>query len=84
MKTSPESATENPVVQGMRQWFDGRRAIEVASRTPEQRGWDSAILAASEYVRRRTKNERFSLEIHDLLSVKLPPLRIDEAMKEPS
>jgi hypothetical protein len=57
----------------MRAWFEERCADDVRSRTVEQRAWDSAILAASEYVRRRTNyDERFALEIHDLLSTKLP------------
>jgi rubredoxin len=54
-------------------WLGFQKAESVESRTPEQRAWDSAILAVSEFVRRRQgHDETLALEIHNLLSTKLP------------
>jgi hypothetical protein len=61
--------TPEEIIESMKLWFEGRSSPSVARRTDNQKGWDSAILAAAEYVRRRMNyDEDLSLEIHKLLS----------------
>ncbi len=70
----------NKIIEGMEPWYDGsyapgkdRRAANVDSRTEQQKDWDSAILAAAEFVRRLDDyDETRALAIHELLSTKLP------------
>jgi hypothetical protein len=57
----------NKIIKDMSVWMKYGTAKNVKSRTKEQRAWDSAVLAVSEYVRRRTGDENFSLELHGLL-----------------
>lgn len=61
------------VLAGMEPWLDkrGKPVRNVRDRTPEQRAWDSAILAASEFVRRITNyDEELAGAIHCLLTQK--------------
>lgn len=58
----------NEIIAGMSVWRKFGESADTRSRSPEQRAWDSAILAASEYVRRRTGDEDLSVEIHGLLT----------------
>jgi hypothetical protein len=53
--------------------FPDMRADTISGRTPEQKIWDHAILAAAELIRRLggNDNER-ALAIHGLLSTNLP------------
>lgn len=61
------------IKDGMAPWWRYGMALTVKERTPEQRAWDSAILAASEYLRRRMdSDETLALELHDLVSTRLP------------
>ena len=68
------------IIKGMKVWYDGsgasgkdRRAASVEDRTEQQKGWDAAILAAAEFVRRLDDHdETRALAIHELLSTKLP------------
>lgn len=54
-------------------WCKGKRHLENKSRTPEQRSWDSAILASAEFVRRFCDyDEAIALQIHKLLCDQLP------------
>jgi hypothetical protein len=57
------------VIAKMDAWFVKRGvAVTVMSRTREQKAWDSAILAASEYVRRMTHDESLAGSLHFLLT----------------
>ena len=67
MNRSPEN-----IIATMKPWWETRQTKNVRGRTPNQCGWDSGILAAAEYVRRRTGNEELAGEIHALLTTKLP------------
>ena len=56
----------------MRIWFSGRSAVKDEDRTENQKGWDSAVIAVSEYVRRRQDyDETLALEIRQMLSTEL-------------
>lgn len=48
------------------------RADESEERDIEQRGWDSGVMAAAEFVRRYSKDEDLALQIHGLLCHDLP------------
>lgn len=66
------SESEN-IINGMSYWFKDRQAASAKERTPEQRAWDSAIMAAAEYLRRRLNyEEKLSLELCELASTRLP------------
>lgn len=57
------------VIAKMDAWFAKRGVADAAmSRTREQKAWDSAILAASEYVRRMTNDESFAGSLHLMLT----------------
>jgi predicted RNase H-like nuclease len=64
----------------MKAWYDGSkkpgfdmRAKTTQTRNERQEIWDSAILAAAEFVRRFDDyDETRALQIHELLSTKLP------------
>ena len=63
------------IITGMRPWFKYKlpKYTDNSKRTPEQKAWDSAILCAAEYVRRRMNyNKKIPLELCELLSDKLP------------
>jgi hypothetical protein len=68
------------IIAGMKVWYvdekrkrDMRSGDDQRDRTPQQVVWDSAILAAAEFVRRRHGgDEKLALEIMGLLSNKLP------------
>ena len=68
------------IIAQMKVWFDGStknrpdfRADEVLSRSDEQKAWDSAILAAAEFVRRLDDyDESRAILILELLSTNLP------------
>lgn len=62
------------IIRDMESWFaDNILAKSVAGRSHDQRVWDSAILAASEFIRRYTDyDEHTAGQIHGLLSTKLP------------
>lgn len=58
------------VVAGMQPWLQKRgTAITTKSRTDQQKIWDSAVLACSEYVRRLTDyDENLAGALHLLLT----------------
>lgn len=69
---SAKSKEPPEILIGMKPWWDGRRSAGPHYRSEAQKNWDSAIMAAAEYIRRRTKNEGLSYEVHSLISSKLP------------
>lgn len=57
------------LLPAMKVWRNYGACKSPDERTPEQRAWDSAILAASEYLRRVTDyDEALAFAIHDLLT----------------
>jgi len=51
----------------MATWFKKRDyAYSVKDRTEYQKVWDSAVLAAAEYIRQRTGDEHLTLEMLEL------------------
>ncbi len=57
------------VLASMKPWFENRGStVSTRARTPEQRGWDSAVLTCSEFVRRVTGDEVFAYALHRLLT----------------
>ena len=79
----PDDPKGKAIVLKMRPWFrakDGKnrypdmRIPPGGERTPEQKIWDHAIFAASEFVRRyEGHNKGISRSVHLLLSDYLPP-----------
>lgn len=61
---------QNKIIDKMEPWFKYGTCSDVRKRTAQQKAWDSAVLAVSEYVRRRTGDENFSLELHGFLTTK--------------
>lgn len=61
-------STPEAIIRGMEPWLEKRgQACEVRNRTVEQEAWDSAVLACSEYLRRRLNyDETLSMELHGL------------------
>ncbi len=56
------------IIAGMEPWLENiGTATRPANRSAVQRAWDSAVLAAAEYVRRRTGDETLAGEVHQLL-----------------
>lgn len=55
------------VLAGMEPWLCKRGVSKtVRARTRKQETWDSAIMAAAEYIRRRTGDEYLALAMLDL------------------
>lgn len=66
------------IINNMRPWFESMRAESTSTRTERQQAWDSAILAAAEFVRRLDNyDESRAILIHELLSTNLPQ-RVDD------
>lgn len=69
----PSESERRRVLEGMGVWFEKRgQADDNQTRTPYQRGWDSAILATCEYLRRLHGRHEF-MEIVDLLTPIVKP-----------
>jgi hypothetical protein len=60
------------IIAGMDAWWDGRQSADVRTRSDRTRAYDSGIMIAAEYIRRRTGDEDLAFEVHSLLSTKLP------------
>jgi hypothetical protein len=52
-------------------WLD-KPYLKDSTQSAETKAWDSAILTASEFIRRYTGDENLAGEIHELLSKCLP------------
>ncbi len=66
-------ATCSAIILGMKPWFKFGKCKDNEKRTSEQQAWDSAILTAAEFVRRRMNyDEKLALEICKLLISEIP------------
>ena len=66
---SPEQMQAVEIVAGMEPWWrDVNQKLKPSrdGRTDAERRWDSGVFAASELVRRLTRDENLALAIHEL------------------